>query len=61
MCATKKLQEEKVVRFLIGVNDNFAVVSSNIFTKDQVPHMDKVFEMISHEESQRNAKRSPQV
>lgn len=52
-----EVREERVVRFLIGLNDSFGVVRSNIFAKDEVPNIDKVYEIISQEEAQRNAKR----
>lgn len=50
--------EDRVVKFLVGLNDSFGVVRSNIFAKEEVPHIDKVYEIVSQEELQRSAKGS---
>lgn len=56
-----EVKVDRVVRFLIGLNDSFGVVRSNIFAKEKVPNIDKVFEMVLQEEAQRNAKKGVQT
>lgn len=51
----KEIEEDRVVKFLIGLNDEYNVVRSNIFTKKQVPSMDVVFDMVTQEEIQKKA------
>lgn len=55
------VQEEIVVKFLLGLNDGFAIVRLNIFTMSQVPNIDKMFDMVKLEESQRNTKKDVSI
>lgn len=56
-----EVKEDRVVKNLVGLNDSFGVVRSNIFAKEEVLHIDKVYEMISQEETQRSAKRGVHI
>lgn len=44
--ADDEIQEDRVVKFLIGLNEEFSAVKSNIFAMKQVPKMDIVFDMV---------------
>lgn len=46
----EEIEEDKIVRFLLCLNDDFVVVISNIFLNEQVSHIDKVYEKITQEE-----------
>lgn len=43
-----------VIRFLTGLNDNFAVVKSQILLMDPLPFMNKIFSMVLQHERQGN-------
>lgn len=46
-------QENRVVKFLMGLNDGYNVIRSNIFAMKQVPGIDVVYDMVFQEETQR--------
>lgn len=44
-------QENRVVKFLMRLNDGYGVVRSNIFAMRQVPRIDVVYDMVCQEET----------
>lgn len=52
----EEVEEDRVVKFLVRLNYSFIVVRSNIFAMNHVPNIDRVYEMVTQEESQRNTK-----
>ena len=45
-----KHDREYVIRFLMGLNENYATVRSQILTRDPVPLMNKVYSLVLQEE-----------
>lgn len=49
----KEIEEERIVKFLIGLSEDFNVVKSNVFATKQVSSIDVVFDMVTREEVQK--------
>ena len=45
-----KHDREYVIRFLMGLNENYAIVRSQILMRDPVPLMNKVYSLVLQEE-----------
>ena len=46
-------------KFLMGLNDNFRQIRSTILSSDKLPKLSKVYQMISHEETQQGLTSHP--
>ncbi|CAM8889614.1 unnamed protein product [Rhodiola kirilowii] len=51
--------EDKVIQFLMGLNDSHAQVRTNILALRVIPDMDTVYDMVAEDESQQNVTKSP--
>ncbi|CAM8949458.1 unnamed protein product [Rhodiola kirilowii] len=59
--AEDEKKEDRVVQFLMGLNECYSMIRSHVFAMIRVPEMDIVFEMATREESQRNATKTRYV
>ena len=48
-----KHDREYVIRFLMGLNENYATVRSQILMRDPVPLMNKVYSLVLEDEKQK--------
>ncbi|CAM8889602.1 unnamed protein product [Rhodiola kirilowii] len=51
--------EDKVIQFLMGLNDSHAQVRTNILALRVIPDMNTVYDMVAEDESQQNVTKSP--
>jgi len=55
---TKLFEEEKTHQFLVGLNDEtYANIRSQILAQEPLPSFDKIFDMVSQEETHRRLRR----
>ena len=47
-------QMEYIMSFLMGLNDSFGQVRGQLLLMDPIPHINKVFSLVSQEERQRS-------
>ncbi|CAM8932740.1 unnamed protein product [Rhodiola kirilowii] len=59
--ADDEKREDRVVQFLMGLNECYSMIRTQVFAMFKVPDMDVVFEMVTREESQRNATKTRYV
>ncbi|KAL9677169.1 hypothetical protein QQ045_005397 [Rhodiola kirilowii] len=59
--ADDEKREDRVVQFLMGLNECYSMIKTQVFAMSKVPDMDVVFEMVTREESQRSATKTRYV
>ncbi|XP_024990645.1 uncharacterized protein LOC112524935 [Cynara cardunculus var. scolymus] len=50
----KHYEEEHVLTFLMGINESYSQIRSQILLMEPLPQVDKVFSLVAQEERQRN-------
>ncbi|KAL9678239.1 hypothetical protein QQ045_016081 [Rhodiola kirilowii] len=61
LCIVDDRQEERVVKFLMGLDECYASIRSNVFSIPEVPKMGTVYGLVLIEESTRKATKERQV
>ena len=51
---TEKFEKDNVMKFLMGLNENYAVIRTQVLMADPMPDLSKVYSMVLHEEMRKN-------
>ncbi|XP_030963776.1 eukaryotic translation initiation factor 4G-like [Quercus lobata] len=51
---TEKFEKDCVMKFLMGLNENYAAIRTQVLMADPMPDLNKVYSMVLHEEMQKN-------
>ena len=51
---TEKFEKDCVMKFLMGLNENYATIRTQVLMAEPMPDLNKVYSMVLHEEMQKN-------
>ena len=51
---TEKFEKDCVMKFLMGLNENYVAIRTQVLMADPMPDLNKVYSMVLHEEMQKN-------
>ena len=51
---TENFEKDCVMKFLMGLNENYVAIRTQVLMADPMPDLNKVYSMVLHEEMQKN-------